>query len=519
MFASRSLVRSASVLVLLSGTSLCHALAPQTSVTIYSSAQPGAIPADMYRPTTQNPYAGQQQIPGSAFVRIENALQITRGKSNVSITDVAALIDPTTVSFESVDDPKGTRVLEQSFKFDLVSRERLMEKFIDKPIKVAVKVGDKVETKTGTLLSTIGGMMLRDADGQVTILNDFSGVQLPDLPGGLITRPTLDWTVSSDRDGPQVVRIGYETQGITWWADYNAMFHPGKDANTGTLDLASWVSILNQSGGTYTDAKLKLIAGEPNRAPQPQNRYAGRAMMEMAAKSVADDGFAEKSFFEYHMYTLGRPTTIPDKSTKQIELFPTVRSIPCEKVMLYDAMAANSWWDWNTQITDQNFGIGSPSNVVVYLRLKNTKDNGLGIPLPAGRVRLSQLDNDAKAGGGGDGLAEFIGEDVIKHTPKDEKVMLKVGNAFDVVGERKQTAYSLNANGHEIVETIEITLRNHKAEPVKVVVQERMFRWTNWQFVGEAPAYEKLDARTLHFPVTIAKDGEQTIKYTVKYTW
>jgi hypothetical protein len=215
------------------------------------------------------------------------------------------------------------------------------------------------------------------------------------------------------------------------------------------------------------------------------------------------------------MYTLGRPVTIPDKSTKQIEMFPTVRSIPCEKILLYDAMAANSWWDFNTQITDQNFGIGSPSNVVVYLRLKNSKENGLGIPLPAGRVRLSQLDSDAK----GDGLAEFIGEDVIKHTPKDEKVMLKVGNAFDVVGERKQTSYSLNANGHEIIETIEITLRNHKTEPVKVVVQERMFRWTNWQFVGEAPAYEKLDARTLHFPVTIAKDGEQTIKYTVKYTW
>ncbi|MDX2116592.1 MAG: DUF4139 domain-containing protein [Planctomycetota bacterium] len=513
---SSRLVLSACVLVALSGVAVAG---PKTTVTIYSSAQPGAIPADMYRPTPQNPYAAQQQIPGSAFVRQQLSLPFARGSGNVRITDVAALIDPTTVSFESIDDPKGTRVLEQNFQFDLVSRERLMEKFIDQPVKVAVKVGDKVETKSGTLLSTIGGIMLRDADGQVTILNDYSGVQLPQLPGGLITRPTLDWRVSSEREGPQNVRIGYETQGITWWADYNVLFHPGKDANSGTLDVASWVSILNQSGATYEEATLKLIAGEVNRAPQANTpRYAGR-VAELAMKSERDEGFAEKSFFEYHMYTLGRATTIPDKSTKQIEMFPTVRNVPCEKIMLYDAMAANSWWDWNTPMTDPNFGIGSPSNVAVYLRFKNTKDNGMGMPLPAGRVRLSQLDNDAKGGTGGDGNAEFIGEDVIKHTPKDEKVMLKVGNAFDVIGERKQTAFSVNANGHEITESIEITLRNHKSEPVKVIVQERMFRWSNWQFIGDAPANEKLDARTLHFPVTIAKDGEQTIKYTVRYTW
>jgi len=509
---SSRLAFTACALVALSGIADA---APKTTVTIYSSAQPGAIPADMYRPTPQNPYAAQQRIPGSAFVRQELALQFQRGNGNVRISDVAALIDPTTVSFESIDDPKGTRVLEQNFQFDLVSRERLMEKFIDQPIKVAVKVGDRVETKSGVLLSTMGGIMLRDPDGQVTILNDFSGVQLPQLPGGLITRPTLDWRVSSEREGVQNVRVGYETQGITWWADYNALFHPGNDANSGTLDVASWVSILNQSGGSYDEATLKLIAGEVNRAPQPSApRYPGRAMA-VESKAMRDEGFEEKSFFEYHMYTLGRPATIPDKSTKQIEMFPTVRGVPCEKIMMYDAMAANSWWDWNAPMTDQNFGVGSPSNVAVFVRFKNSKENGMGMPLPAGRVRLSQLDNDSK----GDGSPEFIGEDVIKHTPKDEHVLLKVGNAFDVIGERKQTAFSVDSDGQRITETIEITLRNHKPEPVKVIVQERMFRWTNWKFVGDAPAHEKLDARTLHFPVTIAKDGEQTIRYTVRYTW
>lgn len=487
-----------------------------TSLTIYSAARPGGVPPEMYQPGMQeNVYGVQwrQQIPGYAIVRQDRPITLEAGRSTVRFREVAAMIDPTTVSFASLTDPTGTHVLEQSFEYDLVSTQKLMERFLDKEVTIEQSVGDKVETYSGTLLSAQGGLVLKMPDAGVRVINGYSNVRFPELPGGLLTKPTLVWEVVADKGGEHNTRVAYETKGITWWADYNVVFGEGKDANSGVLDIGAWVSVLNQSGGTYRDAKLKLIAGDVHRAPVPQAVPEMAMAKRMRAEVAAADamGFEEKAFFEYHLYTLGRPATIPDRSTKQIELFPTARQVPCEKVMVYYGQEQRFPY-YGAPMTDRNFGVQSNKKVDLYLEFKNKKDIGMGMPLPSGRIRVSKLDP-------ADGSLEFIGEDAIDHTPKDESVLIKLGSAFDVVGERTQTDFKVDTNRKRIEETIEIKVRNHKEEKVKVIVKENLYRWSSWEITQKTHPFEKFDSRTVHFPVEVEKDGEVTIRYTVLYTW
>jgi len=501
------------LLAALAGASLPAAQAADesaTALTIYSSAQPGAIPPELYSPGAGG-YRGK--IPGYAIVKQQRSFELAGGRSTIRFTDVAARIDPTTVSFVSLTDPETTRVLEQNFQFDLVSREKLMERFLDRVITVEQTHGDAIETITGKLLSAEGGIILQDEQGRVRIVNHYTNVQLPDLPGGLITRPTLVWDVLTKKPGTHLTRVTYQTEGITWWADYNVTFAEGEDANSGLLDIGAWVSIINRSGATYSDAKLKLVAGEVHRAPRPQVAYDRRARKVMGPMMEAGAvGFEEKPFFEYHLYTLGRPTTLPDNSTKQIELFPTARHVPCEKVLVYYGLGPQFRGFFSRPMTDRNLGTECNKKVDIYLKFKNEKKAGLGMPLPAGRIRVSKLDP-------ADNTLEFIGEDAIDHTPKDEQVLIKLGTAFDVVGERKQTDFRVDSRRGWMDETIEIKVRNHKDQPVKVLVKENLYRWINWEITEKTHPFEKIDARTIHFPVTIEPDGEVTIRYTVHYSW
>jgi hypothetical protein len=486
-----------------------------TSLTIYSAASPGGIPPELYQPGMQQNIYGPQwrrQIPGYAIVRQERPIKLDQGKTTIRFTDVASQIDPTTVSFSSLTDPAGTHVLEQNYEFDLVSTEKLMQKFLDREIAVEQTHGEKVETFKGKLLSAAGGIVLQGGDGGVQVISGYSNVRFPELPGGLITRPTLVWEVATDKPGEHRARVAYETKAIAWWADYNVIFAEGKDANSGLLDVGAWVSILNQSGATYKDAKLKLIAGDVGRAPEPPAapRYSRLEAKAMAGAAM-DEGFEEKAFFEYHLYTLGRQTTIPDNSTKQIELFPTARQVPCEKVLVYYGLGTR-YPIYGSPMTDRNFGVQSNKKVDTYLRFKNKKEIGMGMPLPSGRIRVSKLDT-------ADQSLEFIGEDAIDHTPKDEEVLIKLGSAFDVVGERTQTDFRIDTSRKTMDETIEIKVRNHKDDKVKVIVKENLYRWTTWEITQKSQPFEKIDSRTIHFPVEVEKDGEVTIRYTVKYTW
>jgi hypothetical protein len=493
---------------------------PGVAVTIYSTAQPGAVPPELYKPAMVGTYRRNIEVPGYAVVRQQRAIDLAAGLNVIRFTDVAAKIDPTTVSFSSLTDSAGTTVLEQNYEFDLVSPDKLLQKYLDRKIVLVRSLGDETtEELVGTLLSADSGYLVlrtEDEDSPIKIVSRGSYVRsigFGELPGGLITKPTLVWQIHADTGGQHLARVTYQTSAMTWWADYNLTFAEGADANSGLLDVSAWVSIINQSGASYKDARLKLIAGDVHRAPEPprpMDRSAGRAKM-----AVLDEerGFEEKAFFEYHMYTLGRTTTLPDNSTKQLELFAPARGVPCEKVMVYYGLPDAARWSFVADpMLDRNLGTRSNKKVDIYLRFKNEKKAKLGIPLPAGRIRVNKLDP-------ADGSLEFIGEDVIDHTPKDEEVLIKLGSAFDVVGERKQTDFQVDSKGRRMTESIEIKLRNHKDEPVKVIVKENLFRWLRWKIVESSHKYEKIDARTIHFPVTVGADEEVTVTYTVRYRW
>jgi hypothetical protein len=477
-----------------------------TALTIYSSAGAGSVPPEMYR------YPGRSGVQGYAVVRQERDIDVVKGRNEVKFTDVAALIDPTTVVFESLSDPKGTAVLEQNFQFDLVSTEKLLTRYVDRQVSVDQIRGQATESFTGTLLSTQGGIVLKRDDGTLQILPHNAGVKLPALPGGLITRPTLVWNLDARNAGKQRARVAYQTQGITWWADYNVTFAEGSRGDC-RLDLGAWVSIINTSGASYGDAKLKLVAGEVHRAP-----VAGQlAMMKesrMRANSVApaSEGFAEKPFFEYHLYTLGRPTTLPDNSTKQIEFFPVARGVPCQRTLVYYGRPDGGYGFLPSPMTDRNFGVQGNKQVDVYLQFRNAEAANLGLPLPRGRVRVSKLDPADKT-------LEFIGEDAIDHTPKNEKVLLKMGSAFDVVGERRQVDFRIDTSRKTMNEEIEIKLRNAKNEPVEVQVKEVLYRWVNWDIMSSSHTYRKDDARSIYFPVTVPAGEEITVRYGVRYSW
>lgn len=472
------------------------------SLTVYSSAQPGQI-------DTQRLADYGDRLPGYALVRDARRLTLERGTSTLRFTDVAARMDPTTVSFASKTDPAGTRVVEQAYQYDLVSSSKLLQRFIGERISVDQPLGDRQERISGTLLSADGGLTLALDDGQIASLNSWSGVRFPSLPGGLITRPTLVWTLDAARAGEHQVQVAYQASGITWWADYNATLDESQGCR---LDLGAWVTLVNQSGGSFPNARLKLVAGEVNRAPvpaAPAPMMAKRQMVVMEA--MADEGFSESSLFEYHLYTLGRRTDLPDNATKQIELFPDARGLRCNKQLIFTAAPQFNAYYGGPQ-TDQGYAATSEGEVGAFLEFANEKDNGLGIALPAGRVRVNQANS-------ADGSLEFIGEDLIGHTPRNEKLTLKLGKSFDVVGERRQTDFRVDTAGKWLEESFEISVRNRKEAAVELRVREYAYRWSQWSLKSQSHASDKRDAQTFDFPLRIPADGEAKLRYTIRYTW
>ncbi len=483
-----------------------HASA-DTALTIYSSARPGSLNPQAFRNGGEG-----MAIPGYALVREDRAFTLRPGRNTLRVTDVPSLIDPTTVAFAALADPKGTRVLEQSFEFDLTSTAKLLSRYLDREITVEQVRGNAVESFTGTLVGTQGGLVLRQADGSIRVVEGSSGIRLPGLPGGLISKPTLVWDLESAKGGAQPARLAYQTAGMTWWADYNFTYAEA-GGNACRLDVGAWVTIVNQSGAGFADAKLKLVAGDVQRVEPP--RYQAAAMPAAPAMQSAEraKGFVEKAFFEYHLYTLGRPASLPNNSTKQIELFPAALGVKCEKALVYQGQAGSYSFYGASPATDRNYGNTSNRKVDVYLRLRNAAADGLGVPLPAGRIRVSKLDT-------ADGALEFIGEDVIDHTARDERVQVKLGSAFDVVGERRQVDYRIDTSGKWIEEEIELKLRNQKPdEAVTVIAKENLYRWSTWSVIRKSHEFTKVDARTIHFPVQLAPKGEAVIRYAVRYTW
>ena len=484
----------------------------ELGLTVYSSADPAGFDPQQFIAQQRRGYRPDfaSQVPGFGVVREVRELQFGQGLGTVRFSDVARFIDPTTVSFTDLANPGATAVLEQQFLFDLVSPEKLLDEYIDREITVRIPIGEgQMQAITGTLLSNNQGrLVLQTEDGLRIINRDEAQVQLGELPGGLITEPTLQWLVDSREAGRRPVRVTYQTDGLTWRADYNLILNED-DAEA---DLSAWVTLMNISGMSYPNAKLKLIAGDVRRVepdPRVMRRYA--AMEAQAAG--ADRGFEEQAFYEYHLYTLPRRTDVPQNTTQQIALFPTKTGVGVEKVMVYYGLPEDYGRSFlPNPRTDRNLGIQSNTEVDVYIRFQNTEENELGVPLPAGKVRVYKENPD-------DATIEFVGEDVIDHTPRGEEVLVKTGQAFDVVGERKRTDFQIDVAARRIIESFEIELRNHKDEPVNVIVKENLYRWSNWEIIEQSDEFEKIDARTIHFDVRVPPRGSKTVTYTVRYTW
>ena len=440
-----------------------------------------------------------------ALVEEQRRISLDEGVSDVSYRDVAARLQPTSVTFRSLRDPEGTSVLEQNFEYDLVSSDRLLQKYIDHTIAVELEDGSRQE---GELLSTEGGVVLR-TDGGVRVLSrdQVRSFDFPELPGGLRTRPTLVWTVRAEQGGSHPTELAYLTEGMGWQADY--VVELGRDDES--MSLRGWVTLDNESGKTYEGARLKLVAGDIHRAADERRR--ARDVMLEAARAGAPQQVDSRSFFEYHLYEITRPVTVENRQTKQIE-FVTAERVDAEKRFVYRGTRAS--WGGSRRI-DPEYGADTGNEAVeVYLHFRTSEEAGLDRRLPAGRVRVYQEDVD--------GSSLLIGEDRIDHTPKDEDVQLTVGQAFDLVGERVRTDYR-RISDDVVEEDIEIRLRNRKSdEDVTIRVVEPMYRASDWTITrermnGEPVEHERLDSHRVEWQVPVAAGEEATLTYTVRYRW
>jgi hypothetical protein len=414
--------------------------------------------------------------------------RLPAGANEVQFQDVAALIDPTTVHLRSLTDAGRLKILEQNYEYDLISSQKLMEKYVGKRVRLYQADGTYHEA---TLLSTNGPVF--EINGQIH-LGHGGRLVLPALPDNLVSKPTLLWLLRNESPSAQKIEASYLTGGITWKADYVLVVNAGDTRG----DLTGWVTIDNKSGATYANAALKLVAGDVHRAPASP-RAPVRAM-ELAAKAASSEDarrdFAAEGFFEYHLYTLDGRTTIKDNQTKQISLMAAA-DVPVVKKLIY----------YGAQEYYRNaYGMPvSKQKVSVLLELTNAREHRLGVPLPKGKVRVYKADAS--------GSSQLIGEDWIDHTPKDERVRIKLGEAFDVVGERVQKDWrKISGNVWEV--EWEITLRNHKAQDQTLTVIEPVPG--DWQVLHATHTHDKPEAHTLRFEISVPKEGAARVTYRVR---
>jgi len=471
--------------------------------TIHAAAQAGEQSAKAEAATTTDKDQTDLSVTvynsNVALVRDVRQVHLERGEFPLKFEDVAAAIMPQTVHFRSLSDPSKLDVLEQNYEYDLLDPQRLLQKYVGRELTIsyteATEAGPKwVAAKAVLLADNNGGLVWKVGDQIVTNAQPYT---FPDLPGDLYSQPTLVWTLDNRGTATQRVETSYLTNSMNWSADY--VLNVTRDEKT--ADLNGWVTLVNNSGIAYQNANLQLVAGAVHRtSPQP-------AMLDLAAKSAAQSVVVENQNFvqlenlgEYHLYTVQRRTSIQNNETKQISLLDGT-NIPVEK---YLEVEGQPYYYRNPQ------GIGNPipQPVKVFYRFKNDAKSGLGMPLPAGTVRVYQADSQ--------GGTQFVGEDAIEHTPKDETLRVYIGDAFDVVCERKQTDFKRIAPDLFEME-YQITLRNHKDGPVTVEVREPI--GGDWDVLNSNYKWTKLDATTLGFEIPIEKDGTSTLDYRVRVKW
>jgi hypothetical protein len=427
-----------------------------------------------------------------ALVREERTLPLAKGRVELAYGDVSAHIQPETVHLRALDAPGALEVLEQNYRYDLLTPDELLEKYVGKQVKV-VRYNEKLgveETKLADVLSVENGPVLR-IDGEIT--SDVGGrFVFPDVPPNLVAKPTLVWLLASNVEQARV-EVSYLTSNLTWRADYVVVL----DADDKKADLTGWVTLANTSGTSYENAELKLVAGDvqrivPPREPEP--------LMEAdEAAPAPPPQFKQESLFEYHLYTLERPTSVLDRETKQVSLLEA-HGIAVEKKLEF--RGAESWYRGAYGELAQN------QKVSVYVEFENSEQNSLGMPLPKGTLRVYKADQS--------GAQQFVGEDALDHTPRDEKVEVKLGEAFDVVADRKQMSWT--ALGDCASEsTWEIAFRNHKDTAETVHDLEPVNG--DWEIVQSSQPAVKKDAHTFEFVVPVPARGATKLSYRVRIRW
>ena len=463
----------------------------------------------------QNFFVARERVP----------LALHAGINQVQYAGMTTLLEPDSVILR---DPAGRnlQILEQNYRNDPVSQELLLSLYEGKTIDFLVPRGDHTETVRGKIIrsgyipsASYAGGYPQPGMGQPII--EVDGVLRFGLPGqplfpafasDSILKPTLSWLLATDRPGDFDAELSYVSGCMNWHADYNVVLADG-EGSTNLLDMVGWITMQNRSGKTYEHARIKLMAGDISKL---QGGAVGGVLSASVAKEMAADAMQpavrEKVFDEFHLYTLQRPTTLRDQQTKQVE-FVRAAGIHSQRLYIYDGtnLANYTYYSPEQARQDVNYGTQSNPKVWVMQEFKNSEANHLGIALPKGRLRFYRRDTD--------GHLEFVGENTIDHTPKDETIRVYTGNAFDVVGERRRTSINVDSRNRWIEEGFEIKVRNHKKEPVNVRVVEHLYRWNNWKLIEQSQQYRKKDAQTIEFPVTVAPNGEQTVTYTVHYSW
>jgi hypothetical protein len=433
-----------------------------------------------------------------ALVRDVRQFEMPAGSFRLKFMDIAATVNPATVHFRSLTDATKLEVIEQNYEYDLLEPAKLLHKYVGKEVTLERSFyennTEKNEQYKATLLADNNGTVWKVGNDIVTN-PPVSSFHFAEVPPNLYDRPTLLMSLENSGARKQQIETSYLATGLTWNADY--VLTVARDDKGADLD--GWVTVGNNSGTAFHDAKLQLVAGDLHRLPQGSAAL-GAISSGMAVAAKAAPQFEQENFSEYHLYTLGRKTSVEDKETKQISLLQG-SNVPVEKLFVVNGQ--NYYYHGQ-----QNPGSPMKDAVMVYYKFKNAEKSGLGMPLPAGNLRVYQKDSR--------GGVLFIGEDRIEHTPKDEDITVHIGNAFDVVSERKQTDYKrIETHGWEV--EYEITLRNHKDTPVVVQVNEPI--GGDWEMLSSTHKFTKTGAFAAQFNVPVEKDGTAVLKYRVRAKW
>jgi hypothetical protein len=447
-----------------------------------------------------------------AVVRDAVPLDLKAGANEVRFANATAQLEPDSIVLRDPAGKSTWQILEQSYRNDPVSQSLLLSLFEGQVIDFIREESQKPDrlirgkvVRSGFVPGGNNVDPIVEVEGK--LIFELPGrPQFPALGGDTVLKPTLTWKLNAPAPAKLDAELAYITGGLSWQASYNLVQPEKGDA----IDMVGWVTMKNESGTTFPNAKIKLMAGDVHRVtPRPEQL---RAMPMAAAAADAEvPVVSEKTFDEFHLYTLANPTSLRDKETKQVE-FVRASGVKADRIYVYDGALIQGWAVGVMMGGDPGYGTESNKKVAVYRELKNSEANKLGMPLPKGRVRFYTQD-------AADQSIQFVGENELDHTPKDELIRLYVGNSFDLVGERRRLDFKMDEGNNRAEESFEIKVRNRKKEPAEIRVVEHLYRWTTWELTEKSQDFTKKDAQTIEFRVPLKPDEEKIVTYRVRYTW